>query len=346
MLEGAAKNTPGLLPHQLRRAHVHVIAEDLAELGRAVGIRLEAVDDKAPGLVQRHLGQLLQWRLDDELSPTALAIVAVLSVYRGLRGGEKGCGVQAPIEAWAALLGRSVRMVSYAFAQLAERGFVVRHRRLVNVKWVHRWKAHGKEHVRQHERADIYAVAYLSREGYQRIARRGELRRAVLRDGKKKRVLFAAGILGGLLKTLSSNLKVIALRVAGVKERCTPSFGVETREATERKTKEGPVGPPQDGALPDGRERSKRSGAAPPDAGTGVIGLKPWQLELLELFNRGQLEPARAWPAQWKRAHQPFVDKTGHFQEFDRTSRKWLQRCAEEWIAFFSKRELELRLRR
>jgi hypothetical protein len=355
------KNTPGLAPHQLRRHAVHVIPEDLAEITRLFALKSGEAADVAGGLVDRHIDELHKWRFDDELSPTALAIVAVLSVFRGLRGGERGCGIQAPVESWAKLLGRSVRMVSYAFAELDERDWVKRHRRLVEVKWTHRWVAKGVEKIRVHERADIYAVAYLSTKAMHQIRRRGETKKLELKDGKRRWVLYAAGIVGGLLRKLSGNLRTIARRVAEVRTRCTPSFGVETQRKAKQDQRQrgqaplsarsvhpghGTTGPPG----PDGRGH----GAPPDGAGMGISPV--YELELLELFKSGALTPAVAWPELWRRANQPYHDRRSTLlgskihvcskscRDFDMDARKWLQRSAEKFIAYFSKLELQRRV--
>lgn len=357
------KNTPGLAPHQLRRQHVHVIPEDLAEITRLFEKRSSRAEDVAGGLVERHIDELRKWRFDDELSPTALAIVAVLSVFRGLRGGERGCGIQAPVEAWAKLLGRSIRMVSYAFAELELRDWVKRHRRLVEVKWTHQWTANGVKKIRVHERADIYAVAYLSTRACHQIRRRGEAKRLEVKDGKRRWVLYAAGIVGGLLRKLSGNLRVIARRVAEVRNRCTPSFGVETLRKAKQDQRPRGQAARSERELHPGHDPPRPLGASGAshelgDLGAGM-GVDPaYALELFGLWQRGDLTPKRAWPELWRAANQPYHDRGStlpgsngrvHFcskrcRDFDMDARKWLQRGAEKWIAHFSKLELQRRV--
>jgi 2'-5' RNA ligase len=90
-LGGALKKSwPGLPAAAMQNPTSYVVEGDLRDLPR--------------DLVARHAAELLQWRRREALSPTALAICAVLSLFRGLRGGPDGCGVQAPLRAWALLL--------------------------------------------------------------------------------------------------------------------------------------------------------------------------------------------------------------------------------------------------
>jgi hypothetical protein len=166
---------PGLKPHQRCNPRSYVTGRDFRGW--------------KTGLCQAHGGELRQWSRQDELSTTAAAILAFLSVFHGLRSGPEGCGVQMTLEGWSKLLGRSRRAVAYAFDQLDARGLVRRRRRLVKVDWV---DDSGKARTR----ADVWGVAYLTKLGAVRIARRGETRRLMVRAGRSERVLVCAGSCG------------------------------------------------------------------------------------------------------------------------------------------------------
>jgi hypothetical protein len=192
---------PGLKPHQRCNPRSYVTGRDFRGW--------------KTGLCQAHGGELRQWSRQDELSTTAAAILAFLSVFHGLRSGPEGCGVQMTLEGWSKLLGRSRRAVAYAFDQLDARGLVRRRRRLVKVDWV---DDSGKARTR----ADVWGVAYLTKLGAVRIARRGETRRLMVRAGRSERVLVCAGVVGSLLKTHRDELRVMATRVTGRTEGTAP----------------------------------------------------------------------------------------------------------------------------
>lgn len=195
---------PKLRPDQLSNPSTYVVDADVV---------------KVRDLVDTHAGEFEQWRMRDEMTPTACGILAVLSVFRGLRGGVEGCGVQWSIWTWMAVLGRSERMVQYAFDELAALGYVSRYRRYVKVDpWT---DAQGREH----HHADIHAATYLTRLGAVRIERRGETRDLKVRDGSGHTlVLRAAGVVGDLLKTLKPILRTVGRRVTDAANRCTPSL--------------------------------------------------------------------------------------------------------------------------
>lgn len=188
--------SPGLPRARMCNPRSYVVSADLYELGRE--------------LVKSNAAELDRKAVRGELSPTAICIAAVLYVFRGLRGGRDGCGVQAALDgAWAHVLGRSRRQVAYAFAQLEEAGWVARRRRLVRHEWTdeagHTW-----------QRADTHGAAYLLPKGavqLQPAAWRKDGRRVVI------------GVVGKLLKLAAQKLRVLARRVTDAVNRCTPSFG-------------------------------------------------------------------------------------------------------------------------
>lgn len=277
--------SPGLPRAKMCNPRSYVVQADLAELGRE--------------LVPRNLSELegrSRCYGKGELSPTALCIAAVLSVFRGLRGGRDGCGVQAPLEAWARLCGRSRRQVAYAFAQLEAAGWVARRRRLVR----HRWT---DELGRTWERADVHGAAYLLPKGAARTAP------AAWRKAGRAEVI---GLVGKLLRTAGQKLRVLARRVTDALVRCTPSFG-EKRDKSFRTRQSGALqGAPRSTSPPgrradepplrlptlrrsgdEHREDQPRSAAGPQGKGAQAL-----------------------WPEAWERA--------------DARGRQWLHRQAVE----------------
>lgn len=197
---------PRLKPEQMQNPRLYVVDSDVKEVR---------------DLVERHAGELARWRFRDELPPTACAILAFCSYFRGLRSGRDGCGIQLSLSTWSSVLGRSRRMVQYAFDELVARGFIFRRRRYVKLKdgWT---DAKG----RKHEEADVRYCVYLTALGARRIERRGELRDMHVRaKGGPKLILRVVGIVGDLFTTLSRVSKAIAARVTDADERCTPSYG-------------------------------------------------------------------------------------------------------------------------
>lgn len=313
---------PGLAPSQMHNPTAYVVVEDVRELR---------------DLVKVHQAELQQWRRRDALAATSLAICAVLGLFRGLRGGLDGCGVQIPIRVWAQVLGVSERMVAKAFVQLELAGLAWHRRRLVKHEWVD-----GNGIARQ--RADVHAVAYLSKLGMVRLSRRNEKQRrglearAVVKNGRSVRVLFAGGIVGKLLATLATKIRGIALRVTDAAERFTPTAVSETTSpASKQRQRSSPVGSAAGRGSHWPARARRKPGAEPPAAGT-----KGDRAKLFELWRRGQLTPESAWPDFWKKAHLPYRDRRGHHQERNEKSRRWLIRCAEELAIEFSRAELEL----
>jgi hypothetical protein len=306
-----SQGTPGLKRHELHNPGAYVVDRDLA------GIR---------GLVQTHGAELAQLRARDvrgeQLSKVSWAIVVLLSAFRGLRGGRDGCGLQLPIALWASILGVSERAVQYGFEQLRAHGVAWHRRRLVKVSWIDR---NGVER----ERADVYGVAYLSQLGALRLSRSlgGGTRQIVVRNGRQARALFAAGVVGKLLRTLSEKLRAIALRVTDAFERFTPTAGSESLEDLEQKKRGKPVENRR--GRPPPRDRPPW---APPDD-SPAAGLEKEQLRLYRLHLKGELTPQIAWPDAWAAAP-------------DDRARRYLCREAERAIEAFSARELRWRLAR
>lgn len=295
---------PGLKPHQRCNPRSYVTERDFRSW--------------ATGLCRSHAGELRQWSRRDELSVTALAIVAVLSVFRGLRGGPDGCGVQMTLAGWAELLGRSRRAVAYAFDQLDGAGWVRRRRRLVKVDWI---DDSGKARAR----ADIWGVAYLTKLGAVRIARRGETKRLVVKNGVSSRVLTCAGVVGSLLKTHRDEIRAIAPRVTDALRNCTPS--TQWRKTLQLQPVEA------GGALPVGSALSLRATGPPSSSDAGSTadrdrraqwGGSRFRAEIERLWAQRLLTAATAWPENWRTA-----DARGRAwlrEQFDRDYRTELGR--------------------
>jgi hypothetical protein len=285
---------PGLKPEQRSNPTSYVTARDLRE---------SPVD-----LVDTHAGELLQWRRRDELSPTALCIAGVLLVFRGLRGGRDGCGVQMNVDDWAELLGRSRRMVQYAFAQLELLGWVWRRRRFVKVDW-------EDEAGNKFKRADVWGVAYLSTKGAVQLQRRGETKRLVSRRGATRRLLMHEGLVGSLMKAFSSEIRAIARRFADVPKHCAPSLRTSSQKQEPGRMRSAPVFP---GRLASAKARTR--GPSPPNAaGGGEWGRERVARELERLRGMLALTPAQAWPEAF---FAPTTDDRG---------RRWL---ADEFERF------------
>lgn len=269
---GGVSSGPGLKLSQRCDSNVYVVG-------------LDVLDQVPPGLMQRHAGELAQWRIRDELSPTALGIVAVLSLYRGLKAGPDGCGLQVSVEAWCTVLGRSRRQVCQAFDELKAAGWIKRFRRLVKVDWT-------DELGRRHQRADVHAVTYLTLYGFRRISRRGETRRLVVRDGTERRSLEAAGVVGTLLVALSRKLTVLARRITDALKSRTPFSGW-------RAVKPFSVA---GGKSPRPVETST---GPPPLAGDDALALEEGEPgQLRDRWRAGKLTAERAWPRAWRSADQ------------------------------------------
>jgi hypothetical protein len=212
------------------------------------------------GLATRHAAELEQWSNRDELSPTACAVLVFLSMFRGLRGGDDGCGVQLSLATWSHVLGRSRRMVQYAFDELRDRGFILRHRRFVKLDDV--WT---DDKGRTHTEADVRSVVYLTKLGALRIERRGETRKLKVKAGKGlMRVLTVSGAVGALLETLRPILKSISLRVTDAVSHCTPS--VRCRPGSAPSSAEAPIGP----------KKQKPGGASPSGPRAFKVGTDPF----------------------------------------------------------------------
>ena len=216
--------------------------------------RVYVVDDDLRGfagdIANRHAAELGQWRMADELSHTACAILAFLTFFRGLRGnGRDGCGVQLSLVEWSRCIGRSRRMVQYAFRELEHRGFIFRRRRFAKLKdpWT-------DERGRTHTEADIRYAVYLTQFGARRIERRGETRVEKVIAGSRRLTLTVCGLVESLLTELREILKAIAPRVTDAADHCTPSS----------EAGRSPVSDEACGALPSGSPTFSR-GRAPQD---------------------------------------------------------------------------------
>lgn len=226
-------------------------------------------------LVERFRGELLQWRKADELSCTALMIAALLSIFRGMRGGLEGAAIQMHAEQWAELLGVSSRMVLKAFAQLEAHGWARRRRRLIKHEW--------NEGPKHHQRADVHACAYLLPLGAVRILRRGQ------RAGELVRRLSAEH---------TGEIRVIAKRITDAPTRFRP-FPVGKKDASKE-----PLSSAREGARPIFRSATDppapSGGPSPPGAvASGRYGYGRFAAELERLAALRALTPSQAWPDLW-----------------------------------------------
>lgn len=301
------------------------------------------VADFPADLAQVHAAELEQWRLRDELTPTALGVIAVLTVFRGMRTGRDGCGLQLTVGCWQRLLGRSERQVQYAFDELQACGFIFRRRRYVELPEV--WTDEGTKHrgPKTHATADVPYVTYLTELGARRIERRGETRQLTVVVGRGLvRVLRASGVVGNLLKDFGRNLRVIAKRVTDAAIRCTPSsLPSHLRSSNRRSARPDGNGAgcapplPRAGAPPGGLAGElpgtfPNPTTPPHAAASGPYGGKSaatrWVQQLEELWSRRVVVAGAAWPEAWAVA--------------DEVGRKWL---TKEFSSF--KPVLEARLR-
>lgn len=317
-----ARHGPRLDPHQLWNPCTYVTDADLRAL--------------PGGLVDRHRAELEQWRLADELSPTALALVALLLPFRGLRHGLDGCGVQATVAELSRLTGRSERMVQYALDELQAGGWIRRRRRFVKVDWV---DARGVEHAQ----ADVVWATYLTLYGARRLERRGETRRFRVVAGRGRvQVLHACGVVGSLFEALTQILRTLARRCASIPDSCTPSFG----EQQDQESSNTAVG---NSSVESASRTGSQRATSPPSAADEPSALRPpppppsgragglirreanhaaaaafVAEELERLWSRRALTPATAWPDLWRRA--------------DERQRKWLEQRFRPYRAVLAAR--------
>lgn len=279
---------PGLEVRERFTPTAHVSAFDLAELGQ--------------GLLQRFGGEFSQWAKQDSLSAAAAGILAVLALFTGLRRGPNGAGVQMPVSSadnrvtadWARLLGCSERSVQYAFAELLERGFIARFDRDVVLE--HEWhhKTAGGD-LRPHLAAQVWSVTYLTKKGAVRIARRGETRRLVLKDGQQARVLVAAGAVGKLLAEFAQKIRGIAKRITDAVFLCTPPLRGSTSRLLNR-SNDAAAGGADVSRPATGPPSRSSSSTSPETSGGGREGKERFSPELEQLWRRRALTAAQAWP--------------------------------------------------
>lgn len=281
---------PKLTPEQLCNPCSYVVDADLA------GVR---------GLALANAAELEQWRMRDELSPTACAIVALLLFFRGLRGGNEGCGLQVSLARWAQVLGKSRRMVCYALDELAARGFISRRRRWVRVE---PWEAaprKGKTSGHVYEKADVIYATYLTRYGAGRLERRGETRALrVITGHGRSRVLSVCGVMARLAAEFGPKIRLIAARVTDAANRCTPTAvtnpnGYLSEQESKGSTPRGDASIPGGTAPPSAAPRLydwHLRGAASGSYGGG------WTPEQLRQFRRRARNLARQ---DYRRKHPP-----------------------------------------
>lgn len=264
-------SSPGLPRSSYCNPRSYVVSADLVELGAALKLQHRAELEQLRKQLRRRAVKL---------GPTALIIATVINAFRGARRGTSGCGVQAPLEAWARVTGSSRRQCAYAFKQLLRAGWVSRRRRLVRHEWTdsngHTW-----------QRADVHAAAYLHDAGAVALARVGHTRRA----GKLVRV----GVVGRLLAAAAQKLRAVFLRVSAAEFVARPPTEYSEAKALEPKKARRALcapltGPPSHGP-PDvvGRQRSAERDRGGPQGGEVLTAQ-----QLLEL---GSAE--RAWPDDW-----------------------------------------------
>lgn len=304
---------PGLPTWKMHNPSTYVVERDLREL--------------PDQLARRYASELQQWRRRDQkqkqrrrwLSPVQMAILAVHGLYRGLRAGELGCGLQVSAEGWARQLGCKPRAVTKAFARLKKLGLLERWRRLIP----HQWKD-GKA---ARTRADVHGISYLTAAGVKWLAEHaGKTRRLVVQStwapgGVRRRVVVAAGLVGKLLETLRSKLKRLALRLSPLAKQDRPEAeDRDERLKTERRS--APRGRAV-GSLDD--RPPVRLGAARAGMGAGFDRAELQRLR--DLFNAGRLTPWDAWPDQWGPPLKKFQPRTSRHG--------WLETECEKWIEFF-----------
>lgn len=287
----AGELRPELEPIEMANPSVYIVDEDLG------GVR---------DVVDRNYGEFRQWRMRDELSPTACAILAIHSIFRGLRGGRDGCGMQVSNACWVRVLGRSERQVNYAFAELRERGLVVRRARYVDRPdgWADGTRDRtGRLHL--WKRAEVYSASYLTPLGARRIERRGETRRLTVTAGGHglRRVLVAVGVVGNLLKQLAQRIRVIALRVTDAEKNCDPSSELNQRRTTYRSgdpelvENRGLEPPAMASAHTDARRRGISDGGSFHDRAATAF-----NAEVERLWSKRLMTAATAYPDLWARA--------------------------------------------
>lgn len=327
---------PGLPTWKMHTPATHVVDGDLREL--------------PDQLAKRYASQLQQWRKRDKkqklqrewLSPVQMAILAVHGLFRGLRPVDAGahllgCGIQVSAEGWARRLGCKERAVTKAFTKLKEMGLLERWRQLVPCEWK------GK---RQHRRADVRGVSYLTDAGAKWLAEHaGATKRLVVhstweRGGVQRRVLVASGLVGKLLETLRSKLKRLAHRLSPQIKQDRP----EAEDRYEKRRTETERSSPVGNAL--GRSVSRLTpapsnpGENPAVAGNGGDLTKAEAERLEQLWRAQRLDPSTGWPKLWKEiSNMPDgALKNARY--------RWVVRECEHWAQRFSKLELQRALER
>jgi hypothetical protein len=297
-------NSPGLRPDQMHNPATYVVAGDLRE----------------GGLVQRYAGELEQWRRREKasptwhaaLSPTALVIAAVHSLFSGMRSGRDGAGMQVHVLEWQRITGRSERQVQKAFAQLKRSGWLIRRARFVECpEWV---DANGARHIH----AQVRSASYLTDFARRRLASAFGTRALFIRSGRSERRLTVCGLLKDLLKTLAQKLRFLSRRISTV---CVSApLPLERRQDQKKNHSEGGAGvvdnwrntgPP--GGMSPLRGQDNRP--KPPDQAQrgnplatafGSLGRRgskaaaDWNAELERLWHRRAMTARDAWPEVWR----------------------------------------------
>lgn len=226
-------------PYELRNRRSFVVGEDFVR-HNADGTHEQLVEK----LAQANAAELRQRGVDAELSPTALTILCVLRVVRGIKGGVHGCGAQLSVDEWCRITGRCERMVQYALAVLERDGLIFRvgETRSVAAVTAHRapenratvWiDAKGREH----EHIDCVSITYLTEAGAELVDRFGKTRALVTVKGSSgvaERRSVATGLLWRLWKTLRDSMGAAARRLRRSEIDCTPSVLRTDSEKTRR----------------------------------------------------------------------------------------------------------------
>lgn len=298
---------PGLRRDQLHNPLAYVVEEDLRAFR---------------GLKQRHAAELESWRRRDKkagrpaLRPSTWVLMALAAPLRSLRPGVDGCGLQLAARAYGPIVGCTERGITQAFAQAIKQGLMERRPRDV----AHQWQ--GK---RRFARADICSVLYLTPAGLARLeAVQGKARRLVIRVARNfTRVLPAYGLMWKLLEQLRGKFSLVAARLSPQKNHFRPTALKRYRKRSDKREERGsPVGNASARGSLWRKPASRVPGTGPPLAGMGDD-----RARLFELFRRGELTPANAWPDLWR-----------PLRKFEPRTRQhwWLIRLYKETIAEFS----------
>lgn len=225
------------------------------------------------GLCGAHGAELDQIATAEELSPTAVAILALLVVLPRPKGRPMGVGLQLSACALAAVLGRSVRMVHYALRDLEALGLVHRFTQIRQVRTItaarpqpiRSFTYRTKKGTQTTRKAHMTAVLYPSWAGSRLMERHGWTV-ARVRPWSTARATVRTGLLAYLWTTLTEWISALARRCASHETHCTP-YESKTRRDVESSSYVGRPGATQEGSA-FGRPPGAHDGRAPPPLGS------------------------------------------------------------------------------